>query len=753
MPMQYVKRWFGEEEIKKELIRNWNTSNKFEFMMAAEGICIITFSKELDFIFVLENGPWDIHGYVMSFKRWSKDIVLERFEFPFFPMWVQVFGLPLERHNKENILKVGAIFGEVLMVDSVGNTEGRLPYARVQVMYNIHSPIKIDATVRLSGGKITKVTFKYERLPLFCHFCGMIGHDYGVCKEMKEGIRRLNRELTREELKKVKKFSFLQKAKSYKFGAGIQVRHAIEVDPLVEMEINDQNFRMWKEGKQREGERLKKELTRPDLEGKSSLTKSRIEGTMVLSDTKLTTDKTCLYQLPDFKVVRQEMQLGCTEGTHKGEGTEDKEDVAMLTPEKSRSVLLDKQGSGEEELDGLTAMDFSPNPGKMNIGREIRSVDMTDASEDTRSKASTSRPIGYTFSACKKLLFQTLLDERLKKAQARFSDSEHPNPENKPKTPFKPAKTQPSKTSSCNQTTPKKPKLKNQELASPTYRNSIKCSSPKVLKRKLESDQNFVSASYSSPAQALVTERRLQESTNEGGKDGNREEITEALENRKPKSQKGRPKNGNRHKHQGSQTDGRGKDREVKPNKEEFSNTGDKRRKIIHNNIVLSNPSDLLFSGNFKRVWLKFLKDPKMRKSYVGTSSRNERKERVIRGDAEAGAVNMKAEDKSNFNQVVFDALIERTRAVRGMSVFAPEAIQVGKEISTLKDKGFSFAKALTINGEHTTEEADEDYALFLIAYAEDTDQIADDKFEEEEGCNSPKGESKVAGNDQPPST
>ncbi|KAF5188670.1 hypothetical protein FRX31_021744 [Thalictrum thalictroides] len=512
-------------------------------------------------------------------------------------------------------------------------------------------------------------------------------------------------------------------------------------------------FQNVEEGKLKEGERLKKELTRSDLEGKLSLTKSGIEGIMVLSETKVTTDKTCLYQLPDFKVVRQEVQLGCTEGTHKGEGTEDKEDVAMLTPEKGRSVLLDKQGSGEEELDGLTAMDFSPNPGKMIIGREIRSVDMTDATEDTRSKASTSRSIGYTFSACKKLIFQTLLDERLLKAQALYSDSEHPNPENKPKSPFKPATTQPYKTTTCNPTTPKKPKLKNQEIPFPTNKNPIKSSSPKVLKRKLESDQNLVSASYSSPAQALVTERRLHESTNEGGKDGKKEEITEALENRKPKSKKGRPKNGNRHKHQGGQTDGRGTDREFQSNKEEFSHTGDKRRKIIHSSIVLSNPSDLLFSGNFKRVWLKFLKDPKMRKSYVGTSSRNERKERVIRGDADAGAVNMKAEDKSNFNQVVFDDLIEKTRAVRGMSVFAPESIQVGKEISTLKDKGFSFAKALTINGEHTTEEADEDYALFLIAYAEDTEKIADDKFEEDEGYNLPKGDSKVAGNDQPPST
>ncbi|KAF5190516.1 hypothetical protein FRX31_019897, partial [Thalictrum thalictroides] len=153
------------------------------------------------------------------------------------------------------------------------------------------------------------------------------------------------------------------------------------------MEINDHKFRMWKEGKQKDRERWKKELTRSDLEGNLTLTKSRIEGVKALSESKVITDKTCLYQIPGFKVVREEVQLGCTEGTYKGKGTEDKEDVAMLTPERGRSIMLDKQGGGVEDLDGLTAMDFSPNPGKMITGKEIRSVDMTNATEGTRSKA------------------------------------------------------------------------------------------------------------------------------------------------------------------------------------------------------------------------------------------------------------------------------------------------------------------------------------------------------------------------------
>ncbi|KAF5188197.1 hypothetical protein FRX31_022217 [Thalictrum thalictroides] len=62
----------------------------------------------------------------------------------------------------------------------------------------------------------------------------LIGHDYGVCKEFRECQRNFGRELTRDEAKMVMNFSYSQKDKSFKFGAGIQTRHIIEVDPIAE---------------------------------------------------------------------------------------------------------------------------------------------------------------------------------------------------------------------------------------------------------------------------------------------------------------------------------------------------------------------------------------------------------------------------------------------------------------------------------------------------------------------------------------
>ncbi|PIA58611.1 hypothetical protein AQUCO_00500505v1 [Aquilegia coerulea] len=155
--------------------------------MVVDGIFTITFKTGMDYLFVLENDPWDIHGYIISFKQRHQDLALEDFEFQLFPMWIQVFGLPLERHSKENLQMIGRIFGKVLMVDSVGSAEGRVPYARIQVMYDLTKPIRKDAQVRVSAGKKVLVIFKYERLPLFCYFCGMLGHDCGVQQGFVQG--------------------------------------------------------------------------------------------------------------------------------------------------------------------------------------------------------------------------------------------------------------------------------------------------------------------------------------------------------------------------------------------------------------------------------------------------------------------------------------------------------------------------------------------------------------------------------------
>ena len=56
-------------------------------------------------------------------------------------------------------------------------------FMRVRVVLPISKPIRRGSSIVGSDGEKHLVKFKYERLPLFCHFCGMLGHDVKNCAE------------------------------------------------------------------------------------------------------------------------------------------------------------------------------------------------------------------------------------------------------------------------------------------------------------------------------------------------------------------------------------------------------------------------------------------------------------------------------------------------------------------------------------------------------------------------------------------
>ena len=52
---------------------------------------------------------------------------------------------------------------------------------RVKVALPIGKPLRRGSFIVGSDGIRTWVSFKYECLPLFCHYCGMLGHDVKHC--------------------------------------------------------------------------------------------------------------------------------------------------------------------------------------------------------------------------------------------------------------------------------------------------------------------------------------------------------------------------------------------------------------------------------------------------------------------------------------------------------------------------------------------------------------------------------------------
>ncbi|KAL2938751.1 hypothetical protein RDABS01_022200 [Bienertia sinuspersici] len=62
---------------------------------------------------------------------------------------------------------------------------------RIMVMIDVRKPLILKIKIKMRGGMEELFYVKYERLPLFCFFCGRIRHgmkDYGECQDEEEPV-------------------------------------------------------------------------------------------------------------------------------------------------------------------------------------------------------------------------------------------------------------------------------------------------------------------------------------------------------------------------------------------------------------------------------------------------------------------------------------------------------------------------------------------------------------------------------------
>ena len=54
-------------------------------------------------------------------------------------------------------------------------------FMRVRVALPVSKPLRQGGFIEDSNGERTWVKFKYGRLPVFCYYCGILGHDLRHC--------------------------------------------------------------------------------------------------------------------------------------------------------------------------------------------------------------------------------------------------------------------------------------------------------------------------------------------------------------------------------------------------------------------------------------------------------------------------------------------------------------------------------------------------------------------------------------------
>ncbi|KAJ9565486.1 hypothetical protein OSB04_001452 [Centaurea solstitialis] len=169
--------------------RMWKKYGLTDVILNDQGYFFFKFNSDQGLNFVFENGPWLFNGMPIFIQRWQQGHCFDKPELKTVPLWVNIYGLPLDVWDYEIISRIASVVGEPVSCVKPSLVELILPLVNVSADYDL--PSDIDAIIL---GKLRKFKTEFLWKPMRCSHCKVFGHDFEKC---------VVRPRTADEVKKV----------------------------------------------------------------------------------------------------------------------------------------------------------------------------------------------------------------------------------------------------------------------------------------------------------------------------------------------------------------------------------------------------------------------------------------------------------------------------------------------------------------------------------------------------------------------
>jgi len=177
-----VPKKLNEKAFKAIIMRIWRPAGKLMINEVQENLWLFEFAEEGDKRKVMAGRPWSYDHTLLILNEFNGRLAPSQIEFLCSPIWVQIHNMPLGCMNRAVGTQIGRTMGEVEDVVVAEDDVGWGRYLRVRVVINLFQPFERGRMLYISRSSCW-VTFKYEKLPIFCFRCGCIIHGPKGCLE------------------------------------------------------------------------------------------------------------------------------------------------------------------------------------------------------------------------------------------------------------------------------------------------------------------------------------------------------------------------------------------------------------------------------------------------------------------------------------------------------------------------------------------------------------------------------------------
>lgn len=188
-----VGRFLMEQQANFRIVRSriastWKPNRGVSIREIGGGRMMFQFYHKLDVKRVLEGAPWSFgNGPLILHQLRSGgvplSVPLNKINF-----WLQIYDLPMGFFTEKVGTMLGNFIWQFLEYDGTIKEEVWKPFIRIKVEVDVSLPLKRKKKIKIGASDSAMVSFKYEKLRLFCFICGKIDHTKSRCGKLFDSV-------------------------------------------------------------------------------------------------------------------------------------------------------------------------------------------------------------------------------------------------------------------------------------------------------------------------------------------------------------------------------------------------------------------------------------------------------------------------------------------------------------------------------------------------------------------------------------
>jgi hypothetical protein len=176
-----TKRVINIDAVMRMLKPLWRAVCGLKGRNMGDNRVMFLFENTEEMEWVMANVPWSFDKFLILFKRIDDDVSFSNVVFNSCAFWVQIHDLPPRHMTIAVCEKIAGTLGKVEYVEVLEEGSNRGNFMCARIILNVDQPLCQGQKVWLGGAWDHWVSFKFERLPNFCYWCGPVNHGDRDC--------------------------------------------------------------------------------------------------------------------------------------------------------------------------------------------------------------------------------------------------------------------------------------------------------------------------------------------------------------------------------------------------------------------------------------------------------------------------------------------------------------------------------------------------------------------------------------------